>query len=192
MLPQLATLTVKDRAGDAVSALALVELGQRAPALGFVIDLCQRVQGLVDAAELCEGLGQSGRALAHLERAHDALCRHPAKLERAGQAQHVVPMWLDFLQVDIVSGYRIEHAVVGLRVDPPKARTADIGQARAESVAKQAEQPENHVAVRACVRHDLRRLKVRLLFQDYGQQDQAVAQRARHRDAIQSGKLVRY
>jgi len=80
-----------------VSPLATVELSQRAPALGFVIDVGQRVQRLVDADELCDGLGQPSRALADLERAHDAGGRNPAELERAGQAQHVVPMRLDLL-----------------------------------------------------------------------------------------------
>ena len=97
VLPQLASLAVEDGAGDAVPPLATVELSQRAPALGFVIDVGQRVQRLVDAAELGDGLGQPGRALADLERAHDAGGRNPAELERAGQAQHVVPMRLDLL-----------------------------------------------------------------------------------------------
>jgi hypothetical protein len=71
---------------------------------------------------------------------------------------------------------RIEQAVVSLRVDPPEARAADIGQARAEAIAEQAEQAEHHVAVGAGVGHDLRWLKVGLLFKHHGQQDQAVAQ----------------
>jgi hypothetical protein len=48
-------------------------------------------------------------------------------------------MRLALLQADIVSGYRIEQPVVCLLVDSPEARTADIGQARAESVSKQPE-----------------------------------------------------
>lgn len=55
VLPQLASLAVEDGAGDAVPPLATVELSQRAPALGFVIDVDQRVQRLVDAAEAGSG-----------------------------------------------------------------------------------------------------------------------------------------
>lgn len=88
---------MEDGAGDAVSPIATVELSQRATALGFVIDVGQRVQRLVDATELGDGPGQPGRALADLLRAHDTGGRNPAELERAGQAQHVAPMWLDLL-----------------------------------------------------------------------------------------------
>ena len=84
-----------------------------------------------------------------------------------------------------MSGHRIQQPVVCFGIDPPEARTADIGQTGAESVAKQAKQPENHVAVRARIRHDLGRLKVGLLFQNDGQQNQTVAQRAWHRDVVQ-------
>jgi hypothetical protein len=60
----------------------------------------------------------------------------------------------------------------------------NVGQARAEAIAEQPEQAEHHVAVGTGIGHDLRRLEVRLLFEHYGQQDQAVAQRARHGDVV--------
>jgi hypothetical protein len=48
-------------------------------------------------------------------------------------------MRLDLLEADIVFGYRVEQSIVGLRVDAPEARTADIGQPGAETVSKLAE-----------------------------------------------------
>lgn len=45
---------MKDSAGNAMPPFASVELGQSATTLGFVIDARQRMQGFVDAAELCQ------------------------------------------------------------------------------------------------------------------------------------------
>ena len=88
-------------------------------------------------------------------------------------------------------GYHVELAVVGLWVDAPEARTADVGNARAESIAEESEQAEHDIGIRAGVGHDLHGLKFRLLFEHYGEQDQAVAQRAGHRNRVQPGELVR-
>ena len=88
-------------------------------------------------------------------------------------------------------GYHVELAVVGLWVDAPEARTADVGNARAESIAEESEQAEHDIGIRAGVGHDLHGLKFRLLFEHYGEQDQAVAQRAGHRNRVQSGELIR-
>ena len=43
----------------------------------------------------------------------------------------------------MVGLYGVEQAVVGLLVDPPESRAPDIGQPRAEVVAKQSEQAED-------------------------------------------------
>jgi hypothetical protein len=56
-LAQLATLTVEDHARQAVAALAAIELGERRPALLFVVNGGQDVQGLFDATEFGDGLG---------------------------------------------------------------------------------------------------------------------------------------
>ena len=124
---------------------------------------------LVDPAEFRDSQRQPGWPITDLERAHDACGRHAAELERTGQAQHVVPMRCDFFQAKVVRRNGVEQAVVSLRVDSPEARAADIGQSRAEAIAEQAEQAEYHVAVGAGVGHDLRRPKIRLLFEHHGQ-----------------------
>ena len=67
---------------------------------------------------------------------------------------------------------------------------ANVGQPRAETVAKQPEQPEDNITVSARVSHDLRRLQLGLLLQDHRQQNQAVAQSAGQGDGVQAGELV--
>ena len=47
---------MKDGTSDAVAALAAVELSQRGPALGFVVDIGQSMQRFIDATKLCDGL----------------------------------------------------------------------------------------------------------------------------------------
>jgi hypothetical protein len=124
-------LSPLDKMDEPASLIAL-----RAKVTGMLprVDLPELILEIVDAAELGDGLGQPGRALADLERAHDSGGRNPAELERAGQAQHVVPMRLDILQADVVSRYIVEQPVVGVRIDPPETRAANIGQAWTESV----------------------------------------------------------
>lgn len=75
-------------------------------------------------------------------------------------------------------------------IDPPKARPADVGKARAEAVAKEAKKSEDDVAVGTGVGHDPRRRELGLLLQHDREQDQAVAQRAGCDDAIETRKLV--
>lgn len=96
----------------------------------------------------------------------------------------------DQVELDRLAGQPVELAVVRVRARAPEAGTADIGQPRTEVVAKQAEQPEHHIAVGSGVGHDLRRLQLGLLFQHHGQQYQAVAQSARHGDGLEAGELV--
>lgn len=67
----------------------------------------------------------------------------------------------------------IQLAVVGVGTDSPEARPADVRQPGAEAVAQQAEEPEDHVAVGAGVSHDPCGIKLRLLLQDYGEEDEA-------------------
>jgi hypothetical protein len=53
VLPQPASLAMGDGAGDAVPPLATVKLSQRAPALGFVIDV-HAGSGLADLNLICK------------------------------------------------------------------------------------------------------------------------------------------
>jgi len=49
---------MEDCTSNAVTAFAAVELSQRGSALGFVVNIGQRVQGFIDTTELCNGLRQ--------------------------------------------------------------------------------------------------------------------------------------
>ncbi len=71
----------------------------------------------------------------------------------------------DTVEIHTLPGQRIEVAIVGVGIDAPETGTANIGQARAESIVGEAEQTEHQIAVRAGVGHDLGRLQLRLLLQ---------------------------
>jgi hypothetical protein len=71
-------------------AFTAVELGQRCAAPIFIINISQTMQSFVNPAEFCQGLGQPGWSIDHLESAHNAGCWHPSEFERANQAQQVI------------------------------------------------------------------------------------------------------
>ena len=128
-LVQLAALAVENVAGQAVPAFAEIELLQGTAPAVLVVDKSQRVDGLVDAADLGDGLRQRGWTIIDLQGSHDAHGGDESELERADQAQHIVPVWRDPVEVDALPGQRVEITVVGVRVDAPKAAPADVGQA---------------------------------------------------------------
>ena len=128
MLTQLAALAMKHSTRHAVPTLAPIELRQGASTLGFVIDVSQRVQRLVDSAELRNGQCQPGWPITNLECSHDAGGGYAAELERTRQAEHVVPTRRDFFQAKVVSRNRVEETVVSLRVNSPKAGATHVRQ----------------------------------------------------------------
>src|SRR5271165_259875 len=68
--------------------------------------------------------------------------------------------------------------------------TTDVGNARAELVAEQPKNAEDHVCVCAGIGHDFGRLKLCLLFEHDAQQHEAIAQSAGDGDGVEAGKLV--
>ena len=52
-----------------------------------------------------------------------------------------------------------------MRIDPPEASTAYVGQARAELISKQPEQPKNNIAYTTGIRHYFSWPQTGLLFQ---------------------------
>jgi len=95
----------------------------------LVVDEVQGVDGFVDTANFGDGLCQAGGSLIDLQGAHDTHRRYQTELERVDQAQYVVPIWCDALEVHALSRQSVEGAIVGVGVNPPEACTADIGQA---------------------------------------------------------------
>ena|SRR6201993_4745192 len=78
--------SVKHRPAQTMPAFTAIELGQRCAAPIFIINVSQTMQSFVNPSEFCEGLGQPGWSIGHLESAHNAGCWHPPEFERAGQA----------------------------------------------------------------------------------------------------------
>ena len=85
-LPQIAPFSVEDRPAQTMPAFTAIEMGQLCAAPIFIINVSQTMQSFVNPAEFCQGLGQAGWSVAHLQSAHNAGCWHPPEFERAGQA----------------------------------------------------------------------------------------------------------
>jgi lysine/ornithine N-monooxygenase len=85
-LPQFTPFTAEHHARNAVSTFTAIELGQRAPAHVFVVNITQRMHGFVDAVKFSDSLCQSSRVVAHLQGTHDASGRHSSLQERAGES----------------------------------------------------------------------------------------------------------
>jgi hypothetical protein len=79
-LPQFAPFSVEHRPAQTMPAFTAIELGQRCAAPIFIIYVSQTMQSFVNSAEFCQGLGQPGWSIAHLESAHNAGCWHPPSL----------------------------------------------------------------------------------------------------------------
>ena len=108
----------------------------------------------------------------------------PARRMRSGQFSRISA------QIDGAFADAVERAVVGFPVDPPQPGVAEVGQARAELVAEQPEQAKHRIGVRGGVGHEFDRLQFGLLFEEKGEQHQAVAQGAGNDDAVQAAELV--
>ena len=92
-LAKFAALAVENDACELVTSLAAVELYENAPAIAFVVDETQQVECLYQAAQFRKCVGEPGRTVVHLERASGAGGADDAKLQRAGEAQQVVPVF---------------------------------------------------------------------------------------------------
>jgi hypothetical protein len=91
-LARLAALAVEDDASQLVTTLAAVELVEDAAAVGFIVDVGEQVERLDDAAKLLQRPSQPRRPIIRLERPHQPASLHQAELQRAGEAQQIVPM----------------------------------------------------------------------------------------------------
>ena len=61
-LTQFPTLSMKEPAGEAVTAFPTIELGENTPAVRLIIDIGQQVEGLGDPANFANGAGQCRRS----------------------------------------------------------------------------------------------------------------------------------
>ncbi len=136
---------MEDGPGQRVAAFGAVELGEDAPAVGLVVEAGEQVEGFGNPAEFGDGSAELGRTSAALQDAQELAGTDGAGGQAAGDAQQVVPVRGDEVGVDGVAGQAVELAVVGGSGDAPEAGGADVGQAGAELVAEQPEQPEDQV-----------------------------------------------
>ena len=120
---------MEDDPRQLVATLAAVKLDQDAAAVTLVIDKAQHIERLGEATQLLERPGQLGRTVVGLQRARNAGCADDAQLQRSRQAQQVVPVLGDQLDVDPVRSKFVKRAVIGLAIDAPEPGAADVGKA---------------------------------------------------------------
>ena len=75
-LAQLAALAVEDDARELVTALAAIELGEDAAAIGLVVDVGEQVERLDQATQLLERPRQRGRPIVRLKCPHQPAGLH--------------------------------------------------------------------------------------------------------------------
>ena len=127
---------MKDIPCKAVAAFGEVELLECASPPRLVVDEVQRMYGFVDAAYLCNCERQTAWTFLDLQGAHDVHGRHATELERTDEAEHVVPVRRDTVEMDALMRQHVEFAVVGLRVTRQKRvppMSARLGQKRKPS-----------------------------------------------------------
>jgi hypothetical protein len=181
---------MKHHPGQLMSFFPAIELMQRAPSFALLIHHRQDMESLIDATELGDGLRQPGRAVTYLQRPHHRCRLHQTQLERAGEPEQVIPVPRDQVPVDLMASDPVESAIIRSGINPPEARPTHVGHARAERIAQQPEQAKDDITIRARIRDDLGRRQLGLLFQHEGEEDQAVAECARHHDGIETGELI--
>jgi hypothetical protein len=133
--------------------------------------------GTGDPAKFLQRPREGRRSVMGLEGSHQTAGLDQTQLQRTGQAQKIIPILGYEAHPHFVGGEIVEWAIIGFRIDPPEPATADVGNARAELVAEQPKNAEDHVGVCAGIGHDFGRLKLCLLFEHDAQQHEAIAQK---------------
>src|SRR4051795_734707 len=185
-----AAFAMMNAPAKAVTQFCVVELGQDAPAERRVVDIAQNVDCLDDPADFGECARQGGRLIPDLERPHDARRLEMSEFQRAGQADQIGPVISNQPRIDGTFAEAVEGAVIGFPVDPPQLGVTQVGQPWTELVAKQPEQAKHGIGIGRGVGHEFHRLQLGFLFEQKGEQHQAVTQRAWNHDAIQAAELV--
>ena len=166
------------------------------PAVGVIdrVDHRQQGQRFGDPPVLDEPLTERCRVSVAAEHPQQVVGADLVGDQRPDDAKHVGPMLDDLVQVDVVTGDRVERPVVGDRVAGPLRApvpgVADVGDPRGEPVAQQAEHAEDNVRVRRLVGCDQVRSRASVEGQQHVQDVQAVAWGARHDLRADPGDLV--
>ncbi|GGV55312.1 hypothetical protein GCM10010245_87580 [Streptomyces spectabilis] len=106
-----------------------IELGVDAAPEEFVGEVRGQVGAAVQAAEFHEGLAGGSEFASGGQDAQGLGGFDGAGVQRAGQAEHLVPVRGDLLEVDLVAGDGVERSVVGVRVGAVEDGAADVSEA---------------------------------------------------------------
>lgn len=140
--PDFPTLAQVNAATQTMAQFLPVELNEDSAAERRVVDIVQDVQGFYDPPKLGQSFCEGRRTILDLQHPHDTCSLEVAEFERPCQADQIVPVFDDQADVDCAVNDGVEWSVAGVFVDPPQPRAADVGQARAEPVSQQPEQPK--------------------------------------------------
>jgi hypothetical protein len=148
------------------------------------------VDCLGDPADFGKRARQGRWFIPDLQCAHDTRRLEMPEFQRAGEADHIGPVFADQREIDGAFAEAVERAVIGLPVNPPQPGITEVSEPRAELVAKQPEQTKHRIGIGGGVGHEFHWLQLGFLFEEKGEQHQAVPQGAGNHDAVQAAELV--
>jgi hypothetical protein len=110
----LPTFTMVNTPAETMTQFRVVELGQNAPPERRIVDVVKNVDCLGDPADFRKCTSQTGRFIPDLECSHDSRCLEMPEFQRAGQADHVGPVFPDQRKIDGAFAEAVERTVIGL------------------------------------------------------------------------------
>ena len=186
----LPAFAMVDAPAEAMAQFRVVKLSQNAPSEGRIVNVVKSVDCLGDPADFGKRTSQTGGFIPDLECSRDSRRLEMPEFQRAGQVDHVGPVFPDQREIDGVFAEAVERAVIGLPVNPPQPGITEVSQPRAELVAKQPEQTKYCIRIGGGVGHEFHRLQLGFMLEEKGKQHKAVAQGCGSHDAVQAAELV--
>ena len=102
-----------------VAKLMPVELGEDTPAFFGVVDVIEDMKRFDETAQFGQSACEGSGPVLDLQDAHDSASLDAAELKRCSETQKIIPAFFDQVDIDTMTGHRVERSVVGLFVDPP-------------------------------------------------------------------------
>src|SRR5271165_5224539 len=139
---EVALVGEKDPSGEDVAELAAVELQLYGLAQRLLVDVAQDMDGLDQAPELGQCIGQTVGGGRVGEALHDDMGRRHPGFQRRDQTHQLIPLLNDDADVDGAAEQWLEWAVVGGAIDAAEHLVWQVLQPRHEGDAEQGAQAE--------------------------------------------------
>ena len=141
-----AFVAVEDCVLEGVDALVLVELAAEPAPLRWAGEVAQDALGLDQAPVVLQRGREGGPALPGVESCDEQARGDGPRVQRSGEAQHLVPLFADQREADAVAKQPAGRAVVNGPA-APETSVGQPGEARREAQAEEVKQREDEVAV---------------------------------------------